>query len=445
MTDKEKFYIYTFGCQMNKHDSERLAGLLTARGYKEAFSPQDAHIHIFNTCSIRRHAEERFFGVLSGLKSRKKREAIVVAVGGCTAQKEKEKLLERVPWVDIVFGTFDLAKLPELIVKAKSGYTVVSTSTEFETLPTNLPLKRKNQKQAWLSISIGCNNFCTYCIVPYVRGPEISRSFEEIVEEAKRLAFDGVVEITLLGQNVNSYGRDLYGRPRFAQLLTSVNEIRGLKRIRFTTSHPKDLNLEVIEAIKEAEKVCEHIHLPLQAGSTKILKAMGRGYTKEDYLNLVCQIRQVIPDVSITTDIMVGFPGETEKDFNDTLDVVEKAHFDQAFTFIFSPREGTPAAQLKDKTTNGQKLIWFKRLVELQRNISLSSNQKLVGQVVEVFVEGLSKKDSAFLTGRTTTNKIVNFSGPSNLIHQFVKVIVTKAYPFHLIGEVSSYNHAVIS
>lgn len=427
---------------MNKHDSERLAGLLASQGYEEASSPREAQIHIFNTCSVRQHAEERFFGVLSRLKSRKSREGIVVAVGGCTAQKEKEKILERVPWVDVVFGTFDLAKLPALITKAKEGHSVVSTSNEFETMPTDLPLKRKREKQAWLPISVGCNNFCTYCIVPYVRGSEISRPFKEIVEEAECLVREGVVEITLLGQNVNSYGRDLYGQPRFASLLTALNKIKGIERIRFTTSHPKDLNCEVIEAVKEAEKVCEHIHLPLQAGSTKVLQAMERGYTKEDYLKLVQEIREAIPGVSITTDIMVGFPGETEEDFNDTLDVVEKAQFDQAFTFIFSPREGTPAAQLQDNTSYEQKLVRFKRLVELQRDISLSSNQKLLGQVVEVFVEGLSKKDSAFLTGRTRNNKVVNFRGHPSLIHQFVKVFIIKAHPFHLTGELANLNHA---
>ncbi len=424
---------------MNKHDSERLAGLLESSGFKEVEKPEEANVIVFNTCSVRKHAEERLYGALASVKGLKKKKELKIAVGGCTAQKEKEKILKRAPFVDIVFGTFDLPRFLDLLQESEIKSPIVSHFSGFlEKLPTDLPLKRKSEVSAWVPISIGCNNFCSYCIVPYVRGPEISRPFEEICKEVCRLADEGVVEITLLGQNVNSYGRDIYGEPRFAELLLALNEVEGIKRIRFTTSHPKDLTNDVVEAVARGEKICEHFHLPLQAGSTKILKAMKREYAKEDYIGLCEEIRNRIPDAAITTDIMVGFPGESEEDFEETVDVVRKVQFDQAFTFIFSPREGTPAAEMKEKIPQEIKKKRFSRLVELTKKTALARNKAMVGMELEILVEGKSKKDSQILRGRARSNKVVNFKGDSSLVNQFVKVRIVEAYPFHLRGEIKA-------
>lgn len=433
----DKFLIKTFGCQMNKHDSERMAGLLVEAGYVPADNLKEADIVIFNTCCVRKHAEERLWGNVGALKTLKKNKSeLIIAVGGCLAQKYRENVLKRCPHVNIIFGTHNIANLVNLIKKTKEGnLPVVEILEEPFKPPTVLPTLREKKWHAWVTITTGCNNFCSYCIVPYVRGREISRPIEEIINEMEEFAREGVIEVTLLGQNVNSYGKDLYGKSQFAKLLREIDQIEGIKRIKFATSHPRDFSDEIIEAISGCQKVCEHVHLPVQAGSDRILKLMKRGYTKEEYLKIVEKLRQQIPKVSITTDIMVGFPSETDEDFNETLDVVKKACFDQAFTFIYSPRPDTFAFEMEDQVPTEVKLKRFKQLIDLQTNNSLKQNIKLIGQIEEVFVEGTSKKNPSMLSGRTRTNKIVNFSGTNELINRFVKVRIKEAHPFHLIGE----------
>ncbi len=435
----KKFFIRTFGCQMNKHDSERMAGMLLKEGYTPTKSHQTADVIVFNTCCVRRHAEERFYGNVNALKSLKKeRPDVIIAVGGCLSQKYGEGVLRRAPHVDVVLGTHNLPNLPNLIRLAeKNSSPICEIWPGAQTFPTELPSLREKRFQAWVPITIGCNNFCSYCVVPYVRGREISRPMQDVCQEVRDLAEDGVIEITLLGQNVNSYGRDLYGQSRFAILLRELDKIEGIKRIRFTTSHPKDLSDDIIGAVAECDKVCEHIHLPVQAGSDRVLKAMNRGYAKQQYLEITKKIHEGIPDVSITTDIMVGFPGETEKDFQETLDVIRRVRFDQAFTFIYSPRPGTPAAEIEEQIPEEVKMDRFNRLVSLQNRITLEESLKMMGKSVEVLVDNVSKKDPKMLTGRTRNNKVVHFPGPKKLINQIVQVTIEEAHPWHLIGEVS--------
>ncbi|MCL6472488.1 MAG: tRNA (N6-isopentenyl adenosine(37)-C2)-methylthiotransferase MiaB [Firmicutes bacterium] len=433
----KKFHITTFGCQMNKHDSERIAGLLTEHGYSQTDDPNAAQIIIFNTCTVREHAEDRFFGNLNNLRARKRNDPnLIIAVGGCVAQKERELIFKKAPHTDIVFGTHNMPNLGHMIESVEQGRTAICEIADaIEIMPTTLPSVREEKHHAWVPIIIGCNNFCTYCIVPLTRGRELSRPLEDIIAEVERLVADGVIEITLLGQNVNSYGRDIYKKSEFAKLLNELNNIAGLQRIRFTTSHPKDLTDDIIEAVASNKKVCEHIHLPVQAGSNRILKAMNRKYTKEEYLKTVKKIYAAIPGVSLTTDIMVGFPGETEADFLDTLDVVEKARYDSAFTFIFSPREGTLAAKMENQIPAQIKADRFDRLVKLQNNLSFEKNKELLGRDVEVFVEGVSKKNPNMLTGRTRTNKVVNFAGSNDLIHKEAIINITEAHTWFLKGE----------
>ncbi|MDO8885424.1 tRNA (N6-isopentenyl adenosine(37)-C2)-methylthiotransferase MiaB [Candidatus Oleimmundimicrobium sp.] len=432
----KKFFIVTYGCQMNKHDSEKIAGLLLSCGYKWAKDINDADIVVFNTCCVRKSAEDRLFGVVGSLKSLKeKKKELIIAVGGCVAQKEGVNLQKILPHVDVVFGTHNIASLPNLIEKAKNKKVVCEILRAPRDELKIFPIERKNLVRTWVSISTGCNNFCSYCIVPYVRGREMSRPFEDIVFEVEKLADEGFLEITLLGQNVNSYGRDIYNKLRFAELLKRLNKIEGIKRIRFISSHPRDFNNDVILALAEREKVCEHVHLPIQAGSDNVLKAMGRGYTKESYLNLVEEIYEIVPSCSITTDIMVGFPGEKEEDFLDTLDVVKQAKFDNAFTFIYSPREGTKAAEMKNQITDEVKMDRFNRLLEVQNRNSLKCNLSFVGDEVEVLVEGLSKKNGDVLTGRTRTNKVINFLGRPSLINKLVRVKIKEARSWSLKGE----------
>lgn len=437
ISSMKKFHITTFGCQMNKHDSERMAGLLTDIGYAQAENADDAQILIFNTCTVREHAEDRFFGNLNNLRSRKKSEPdLIIAVGGCVAQDEKELIFKKAPHVDIVFGTLNMPNLGHMIESVeRRRESICEIADKIEIMPTTMPSLREEAYHAWIPIIIGCNNFCSYCIVPYTRGREASRTLEDIHAEVERLISDGVIEITLLGQNVNSYGRDLYGESSFARLLTDLNGIAGLRRIRFTTSHPKDLTDDIIDAIAHGDKICEHIHLPVQAGSNTVLKVMNRKYTKEKYLETVEKIYEAIPGVSLTTDIMVGYPGETEEDFLHTLDIVEKARYDSAFTFIFSPREGTPAANMENRVTADVKADRFDRLIKLQNRISLEKNKELVGRDIEVFIEGVSKKNRGVLTGRTRTNKIVNFPGSQEFVHSEALIYVTDAHTWSLSGE----------
>lgn len=433
----KKFHITTFGCQMNRHDSERMAGLLTDIGYAQTESADDAQILIFNTCAVREHAEDRFFGNLNNLRARKKSDpGLIIAVGGCVAQDEKDLIFNKAPHVDIVFGTLNMPNLGHMIESVEQGReSICEIADKIETMPTSMPSLREEAHHAWVPIIIGCNNFCSYCIVPYTRGREASRTLEDIHAEVDRLAQDGVIEITLLGQNVNSYGRDLYGKSQFAKLLTDLNGIPGLRRIRFMTSHPKDLTDEIIEAIAQGDKICEHIHLPVQAGSNAMLKAMNRKYTNEKYLETVEKIYKAIPGVSLTTDIMVGYPGETEEDFLHTLDVVEKARYDSAFTFIFSPREGTPAFKMENQVAADIKANRFDRLIKLQNRISLENNKELIGRDIEVFIEGISKKNKDVLTGRTRTNKVVNFPGSAELVNSEAVIHITDAHTWSLTGE----------
>jgi len=431
----EKFIIKTFGCQMNKHDSGRLAGLLSENGYQETLDLNEAKIVIFNTCCVREHADDRLYGNVAALKELKaEHPELILAVGGCLAQRDGQALHERLPHVDIVFGTNNHTRLPQLIKLARQEQKICDISNNAASI-SSVKAKKTNDYHAWLEITSGCNNYCSYCIVPYVRGPEKSRTSAEIITEVGELISEGVIEVTLLGQNVNSYGRDIYGKPEFAALLRDVAEIKGLKRLRFTTSHPKDLSRGIIEAVSANKNICPHFHLPVQSGSNRILKLMKRRYTREQYLELASVIRDSIPGVSLTTDVMVGFPGETEADFNDTLSLFSQVRFDQAFTFIYSKREGTRAALMADQIPMDIKKKRFQRLLDLQNSICLANNEALIGKRFEVYVEGRSKKGEYNLMGRTKANKLVHFVGDVGLINSFVEVGIVKAFSWFLIGE----------
>ncbi|HHW28114.1 MAG TPA: tRNA (N6-isopentenyl adenosine(37)-C2)-methylthiotransferase MiaB [Syntrophomonadaceae bacterium] len=438
MESKRKFNIWTSGCQMNEHDTEIMRALLEQEGYLWTSDPEEADIVILNTCSVRKSAEQRALGLLGNLKHRKKRDPdLVIAVGGCMTHNPevRELLINKIPFVDIIFGTRNYHHLPEFLREAESGRVIADDADE--EIPGVLPACRTSKVKAYVTIMYGCNNFCSYCIVPYTRGREKSRPLEEVYQEVAELAEKGYQEVMLLGQNVNSYGKDLEGNINFAKLLAEIDKIDGLSRIRYTTSHPRDFTDELIETIAASQKVCEHFHLPLQAGSNKVLQLMNRGYTRERYLELTNSIRERIPEASITTDIIVGFPGETEEDFLDTLDLVERVRFDAAYTFLFSPREGTPAAEMLDQIPDEVKKDRFNRLVELQNKITLEKNLPLVNQLVEVLVEGRSKKDPERWSGRTRTNKIVNFDAPddTDLTGKLVDVQITSAQTWNLNGK----------
>lgn len=421
---------------MNKHDSERIAGVLKGSGFEAAQRVEEADVIVFNTCCVREHAENKLYGHVSRLKSLKQRnKSLTIAVGGCLAQREGIRIQEKAPYVDLVFGTHNLSRIGELVEEVRSKRSqVCELWEESEGFCGELPALRENAYQAWVPISIGCNNFCSYCVVPYVRGPEVSRNKEDILTEARKLAFDGVKEVTLLGQNVNSYGWDIYGKRELASLFLLMDKIKGIERIRFITSHPKDLSNEIMVAVADVHKVCEYIHLPIQAGSDRILQLMNREYTQQEYISLVEKIRERIPEVSISTDIIVGFPGEEEEDFQETLQVLKRVQFDQAFTFMFSPRLGTLAASMEGQVEKKVKKDRFKRLLETQHPITYKRNLSQVGKCLEVLVEGPSKKDTSVLTGRTRDNRIVNFRGEAELISQLVRITITKAYTWHLEG-----------
>ncbi|MDQ3913723.1 MAG: tRNA (N6-isopentenyl adenosine(37)-C2)-methylthiotransferase MiaB [Actinomycetota bacterium] len=431
------YYIRTFGCQMNEHDSERMAGLLEAEGLREVATPEDAGVVVFNTCCIRENADTRLYGNLGHMKALKdRRPGLRIVVGGCLAQKDRKTIQERAPYVDVVLGTHNLASLPRLLAESSQG-PAFEILEQTETFPSALPARRLSPWHAWVSISIGCNNSCTFCIVPAVRGAEVSRRMGDIVAEVEGLVADGVVEVTLLGQNVNSYGRDLDGTPLFAKLLGALDEIEGLERVRFTSPHPKDFRADTVEAMARCRTVCEHIHLPLQSGSDRVLKAMKRAYTRRRYLDKVEMVRAAIPGVAITTDIIVGFPGETEDDFRATLEVVEASQYDSAFTFQYSPRPMTEAAGFADQLPKEVVQERYDRLVELQDRISLERNRAEVGRVEEVLVEGPSKKDPGKLTGRTRTNKLVHFPSDGAEEGTFRTVAITAAHPHFLNGEIA--------
>jgi tRNA-2-methylthio-N6-dimethylallyladenosine synthase len=431
----QTYYIRTFGCQMNEHDSERLAGMLEADGYSEVNRPEDAGVVVFNTCCIRENADQRLYGNLGHMKALKDSKGNMrIVVAGCLAQKDKALIQQKAPYVDVVLGTHNLASFPRLLAESRNG-PAFEILEQTEVFPSALPARRSSPWHAWVSISIGCNNSCTFCIVPAVRGKEESRRLGDIVAEVESLVADGVVEVTLLGQNVNSYGRDLDGTPMFAKLLYALDEIEGLERVRFTSPHPKDFRADTVAAMADCRSVCEHIHLPLQSGSDRVLKRMKRAYTRRKYLEKVQMVRDAIPEVAISTDIIVGFPGETEDDFLQTLDLVADARYDSSYMFQYSPRPMTAAAEFSDQVPKEVVQDRFDRLVELQRNLSLESNRRMIGRTEEVIIEGTSKKDAARMTGRTRTNKLVHFVTEGLAEGSFASVMVTGAGAHHLEGE----------
>jgi len=438
------FHVVTFGCQMNKHDSERVVGMLEALGSMQVEDIESADVVVFMTCCVREAADIRLIGQVNTIKNiplrpdsplRKR----VLAIGGCIGQRDGEDLFKQLPHLDIVFGTNNLASLPSLLAESIStGRQRAETLEESDAFPTELPSSREHSWAAWLPITIGCNNFCTYCIVPYVRGREKSRALEDIVEEARRYVAAGVKEITLLGQNVNSYGRDLYGKPRFADVLEAVANV-GIERLRFATSHPKDLTDEVIGKFGTIEALMPALHLPAQSGSNAVLKAMHRGYTVEHYRELIGKIRAVRPDIALSTDIIVGFPGETEADFQGTYDLVESVGYSQVFTFIYSKRAGTPAAELRDDTPREVIQERFDRLVELVQRNAYTANQVDLGATVGVLVEGLSKRDSAILSGKSPKNQTVHAPLPADvniddIVGTIVPVKIQEARTWYLRG-----------
>ncbi|QAT40233.1 tRNA (N6-isopentenyl adenosine(37)-C2)-methylthiotransferase MiaB [Clostridium sp. JN-9] len=433
------FYIDTWGCQMNEEDSEKHSGVLKALGYKRTDDKSKSDIIIFNTCCVRENAEQKVFGNIGALKHLKNNKPdLIIAVCGCMMQQKgmAEKIIKKFPFVDIIFGTHNAHRLPQYIKAVQTeGRSVIDIQDKEEDIIEGLPIDRLSSVKAFVTIMYGCNNFCTYCIVPYVRGRERSRMPEDIENEVIDLVSKGYKEITLLGQNVNSYGKGLNPSINFADLLRRINKIPGLERIRFMTSHPKDLSDDVINAVAECEKVCEQIHLPVQSGSTNILKKMNRHYTREQYLNLVRKIKDKIPNAALTTDIIVGFPGETEEDFEDTLSLVKEVCYDSAFTFLYSRRGGTPADTMEDQISEDIKHARFNRLVDAVNSCSEAINKTYLKSTVEVLVEGLSKNDETKLMGRTRTGKLVNFIGNKDSIGKLVNVKITKVTTFSLNGE----------
>jgi tRNA-2-methylthio-N6-dimethylallyladenosine synthase len=422
---------------MNEHDSERIAGLLEADGYAAADEAATAEVVVLNTCAVRENADNRLYGSLGHLKPLKERNPRMrVVVAGCLAQKDRGEIQRRAPWVDVVVGTHALPSLVELIRRCEADGPQMDVREYTEVFPSALPARRGSPHHAWVSVSVGCDNRCTFCIVPLVRGPQRSRALGDVVAEVQGLAGRGVVEVTLLGQNVNTYGRDLTvpgssRKARFAELLRAVNDVEGIRRIRFTSPHPHDFTEDVVDAMARSEAVCEHIHFPMQSGSDRLLRIMRRSYRSERYLAWLRRIRAAVPGVAVTTDIIVGFPGETEEDFLGTLRVVAEARFDAAFTFQYSPRPGTVAADFDHQVPKAVVQERFDRLVALQERISLERNLELVGRTVEVLIEGQGRKGN--LQGRTRTNKVVHVEG--NLASgSFADVVLTGAHPHHLSG-----------
>lgn len=438
--DKKLFCISTYGCQMNEEDSEKLSGMLKSQGYERTENKEEASIIIFNTCCVRENAENKVFGNLGQLKQLKRKNPnLVIAICGCMMQQVgmADKVLKTFPYVDIIFGTHNAHKFPEYLHRVlQEGVQVKEILNKEEGIVEGLPIDRKSDVKAFVTTMYGCNNFCTYCIVPYVRGRERSRKSEDIIKEIEELVAKGYKEITLLGQNVNSYGKGLEEDIDFAGLLRKVNEVEGLERVRFMTSHPKDLSYDVIKAIKECDKLCEQVHLPVQSGSSRILKEMNRHYDREYYLDLVKKIKAEIPDVTLTTDIIIGFPGETEEDFLDTLSLCEEVGYDSAFTFIYSRRNHTPADKMENQIPDDIKHERFNRLVEAINKKVVLKNKEYEGRVVEVLVEGPSKNDETKMTGRTRNGKLVNFAGDESLVGKLVDVKIVRAQPFSLIGEI---------
>ena len=449
---------------MNEHDSERIAGLLEMDGLEQTESFDDADVIVLNTCCIRENADNKLYGQLGNLKKLKEeRPELQIAVGGCLAQKDRDRIQERAPHVDVVFGTHNVGRATDLLSQARVSGPITEIIEESESFPSALPVKRDAHHAAWVTIQIGCDNSCAFCIVPSVRGKEISRPYNELISEVEQLAMTGVTEVTLLGQNVNSYGRDLTlklrgtevsaesselvgeawvrgphtARPLFSDLLRSVAEVSGIRRVRYTSPHPKDLRPETIDAMAQIPEVCEHLHLPLQSGSDDVLSAMHRGYTADKYIEKVDAARQQIPDLALSTDIIVGFPGETDVDFERTLEVAAEVRFDNAYTFVYSPRPGTEAAELVQRFVPAK--ISAERMERLRRVIertSLKGNESRIGHDEEVIVEGQSKRDSEMLTGRTRHNRLVHFPAQEKIRPgSYAQVRVTEARTFNLVGE----------
>ena len=431
----------TYGCQQNENDTERIRGMLSECGFLFTDNPQEADVIIYNTCAVRENAEQKVFGRLGILKHIKEsRPELIIGLCGCMVQQEHitQQIKKKHPQVDLVFGTHALYRFPELLWNAvTSKKRVVDIEDSEGYIAEGIPVIHSDSNKAWVSIMFGCNNFCTYCIVPYVRGRERSRKPDDILEEIKGLADSGVTEVTLLGQNVNSYGKDLDEAIDFSDLLKKVNEIEGLKRIRFVTSHPKDFGDKLIATMAECDKVCHQLHLPFQAGSDRVLKAMNRGYTKADYLEKIRRLKEAIPDIALSTDVIVGFPTETNEDFEKTLEVLQEVEFDNIFSFIYSRREGTPAAKFDFVLTEEEIHSNFDRLLEVQNEISLNKNLAFEGKTVEVLVDGVSKNNPEMLSGRMENTKIVNFKGSPDLCGKYVRVKVTKAHTWSLNGELA--------
>lgn len=435
---KKTYTIFTFGCQMNEWDSEVMSGIVEQMSYEQADGPETADLVLINTCCVRQTAENKVWGLLGNLgRLKRRRPGMVVGVTGCMPQQEgaAEEIRRRFPFVDLVIGTHNRHELMRLLERAREEGPVVEVLPEAHCIPEGLPVKRKGRIRAWVPIMYGCNNFCAYCVVPYVRGRERSRRPEDVVREITALAAEGYREVVLLGQNVNSYGRGLDSPVDFARLLELVNEVEGLWRIRYTTSHPRDFSERLVETVARLEKVCENFHLPVQAGSDRILKLMHRGYTRDSYLSLVRTIRRAVPAASITTDIMVGFPGETEEDFTDTLDLIREVRFDQAFTFVYNPRRGTPAASFPGQVPAEEKSRRIQELIAVQQSIARELNRAEEGRIHEVLVEGPSATNPAKMTGRTRTNKMVVFRGRADLAGKLAAVRITAGGLTHLEGE----------
>ncbi|MDT8421399.1 MAG: tRNA (N6-isopentenyl adenosine(37)-C2)-methylthiotransferase MiaB [Desulfuromonadales bacterium] len=436
---QKSFFLETFGCQMNVVDSERIVDLLGQIGYQRVNEPDHADLVLLNTCSVRDKAERRVYGHLGRFKPIKdRRPELIIGVGGCVAQQEGERMLEKIPYLDLVFGTHNIHRLPELVqqVERRDGRGNATDFLDRETRLNLFPQRTAGDSVTrFVTIMQGCDNFCSYCIVPYVRGREISRPSDEILQEVRDLVAQGVREITLLGQNVNSYGLKEEGEVSFAELLRRVDRIDGLERLRFTTSHPKDLSDELIDCFGTLGKLCHHIHLPVQCGSDRILDAMNRGYHRSDYLAKVERLKRVCPDIRLTTDVIVGFPGETEADFAETLDLVAQVGYADAFTFLYSKRTGTAAAEFEDELPATEKQKRFDRLLELQQKISDDIWRGDLDRVLEVLVEGESKQGDGQVFGRTTWNRIVNFTGSADLIGQLVKVRITRVFRNSNLGE----------
>jgi tRNA-2-methylthio-N6-dimethylallyladenosine synthase len=442
MTERS-YEIRTYGCQMNAHDSERLAGSLEAAGYVRAEADGDADVVVFNTCAVRENADNRLYGNLGRLApSKASRPDMQIAVGGCLAQKDRGEITRRAPWVDVVFGTHNVGALPVLLERARVAKEAqVEILESLEVFPSTLPTRRESAYAAWVSVSVGCNNSCTFCIVPALRGSEKDRRPGDVLREIQALVDEGVLEITLLGQNVNSYGVEFGDRYAFSKLLRACGELDGLERVRFTSPHPRDFTDDVIAAMAETPNVMPQLHMPLQSGSDRVLKAMRRSYRSEKFLGIIDRVRHAMPDAAITTDVIVGFPGETDDDFEDTLQVVRQARFAGAFTFQYSKRPGTPAAELADQVSKPVVQERYDRLVTLANGIAWEENKKQVGRTLDVLVaEGEGRKDSATgrLSGRARDNRLVHFEPPSELVEirpgDVATVTVDRAAPYHLVA-----------